>query len=360
MFLERLHLLNFKNYADYEAVFSERINCFVGPNGTGKTNLLDAIHYLSFCKSYFNPIDSQNIKHDEGFFMVQGFFKNKQDLSEIYCALKRNQKKVFKKNQLEYERLSEHIGQYPLVMITPSDSDLVQGPSELRRKFLDGIIAQYNRGYLEKLIAYNNALRQRNVLLKHFAETKVFDSESLEVWDNMLSMHGDGIHAIRIEFLKEFIPLFNRYYQFVSNSREEASLSYVCSYESSSLHTALLSSLARDRHLGHTAIGPHRDDLDFKLNGFALKKYGSQGQQKSYLIALKLAQYEFIRDRKNTLPLLLLDDVYDKLDAERFGKLLEKVSGEGFGQVFITDTHAERIKVAIEKTGIAYKLFETV
>ena len=360
MFLERLHLLNFKNYADYEAVLSERINCFAGPNGVGKTNLLDAIHYLSFCKSYFNPIDSQNIRHDEGFFMIQGIFKNNGETSEIYCGIKRNQKKVFKKNKTEYERLSEHIGQYPLVMISPSDSDLVNGSSEGRRKFLDGIISQYDRSYLDKLIAYNNALRQRNVLLRQFADTRVFDAESLDIWDSMLALHGDGIHQIRVHFLKEFIPLFNAYYQFVSNSRENASLTYECSYEGTSLHTALMTSLSRDRALGYTTMGPHRDDLDFKLDGFPLKKYGSQGQQKSFLIALKLAQYEFIRDRKNTLPLLLLDDVYDKLDADRFGKLLEKVSGEGFGQVFITDTHADRIREALEKTGVAFKLFEVV
>ena len=358
MFLERLHLLNFKNYADYEAVLSERINCFAGPNGVGKTNLLDAIHYLAFCKSYFNPIDSQNIRHDEGFFMIQGIFKNNGESSEIYCGIKRNQKKIFKKNKTEYERLSEHIGQYPLVMISPSDSDLVNGSSEGRRKFLDGIISQYDRGYLDRLIAYNNALRQRNVLLRQFADTRVFDAESLDIWDNMLALHGDGIHQVRLQFLKEFIPLFNAYYQFVSNSREVAQLDYECSYEGHHLHTALMTSLSRDRAVGYTSMGPHRDDLDFKLNGFPLKKYGSQGQQKSYLIALKLAQYEFIRDRKNTLPLLLLDDVYDKLDAERFGKLLEKVSGEGFGQVFITDTHAERIREALEKTGVDFKLFE--
>src|SRR4051812_38593738 len=220
MFLKQLSLINFKNYASFEAIFSEKINCFVGNNGMGKTNLLDAIHYLSFCKSFFNAVDSQNIKHNEGFFVLQGHFDKQGEESEVYCGLKRNQKKIFKKNKREYERLSEHIGQFPLVMISPSDSELINNSSEIRRKFLDGIISQYDKVYLDKLIAYNQVLKQRNALLKHFADTHAFDSESLDIWDEQLAVHGKVILDKRVEFLKSFMPLFDSYYASISESRE--------------------------------------------------------------------------------------------------------------------------------------------
>lgn len=362
MFLKQLSLINFKNYAEFEAKFSEKINCFVGHNGMGKTNLLDAIHYLSFCKSYFNTIDSQNIKHNEGFFVIQGQFSKTGEESDVYCGIKRNQKKIFKKNKKEYERLSEHIGQFPLVMISPGDSDLINGSSELRRKFLDGIISQYDKVYLDKLISYNQVLKQRNALLKHFSETRSFDSETLEIWDEQLVMYGRAILSIRQDFLRRFIPLFNTYYRFISDSKEDVSLHYENSLgekdpEGSSFKAALLSALPRDRAVNYTTIGPHKDDLDFKLNDFSLKKYASQGQQKSYLLALKLAQFEFIKDQKHTKPLLLLDDVYDKLDETRFTKLLEMVSSEKFGQVFITDTHADRMNDLLNQKQIAHRIF---
>ncbi len=357
MFLKQLSLINFKNYAEFEAKFSEKINCFVGNNGMGKTNLLDAIHYLSFCKSFFNTIDSQNIKHNEGFFVIQGLFDKHGEESEVYCGIKRNQKKIFKKNKKEYERLSEHIGQFPLVMISPGDSDLINGSSEARRKFLDGIISQYDKVYLDQLISYNQILKQRNALLKHFAETHSFDSETLEIWDEQLIIYGKTILEIRKEFLKQFIPLFNSYYRFISDSKEEVGLHYENSLGEKDFKTALLTSLARDRAVHYTTVGPHKDDLDFKLDTFSLKKYASQGQQKSFLLALKLAQFEFIKDQKNTKPLLLLDDVYDKLDEERFTKLLEMVSSDKFGQVFITDTHADRMNELLNQKQIEHRIF---
>lgn len=357
MFLKQLSLINFKNYAEFEAKFSEKINCFVGNNGMGKTNLLDAIHYLSFCKSFFNTIDSQNIKHNEGFFVIQGFFDKQGEESEVYCGIKRNQKKVFKKNKKEYERLSEHIGQFPLVMISPGDSDLINGSSESRRKFLDGIISQYDKVYLDKLISYNQVLKQRNALLKHFAESHSFDSETLEIWDEQLIIYGKGILDIRKNFLKEFIPLFNHYYRFISDSKEEVALHYENSLGEKDFKTGLLTSLPRDRAVHYTTVGPHKDDLEFTLDTFGLKKYASQGQQKSFLLALKLAQFEFIKDQKNTKPLLLLDDVYDKLDEERFTKLLEMVSSNKFGQVFITDTHADRMNELLNQKQIEHRIF---
>lgn len=357
MHLKRLSLVNFKNYASFEGDFCKKINCFVGNNGMGKTNLLDAIYYLSFCKSFFNSIDSQNITHGEGFFVLQGLFEKFNEEIEIYCGIKRNQKKVFKRNKKEYERLSDHIGQFPLVMISPSDSELIYESSEVRRKFLDGIISQYDKLYLDKLISYNQVLKQRNALLKQFHESRTFDSETLEIWDDQLIIHGKTIIEIRINFLKQFIPLFNKYYQFISNSKEEVVLNYENSLEERDFKTALLTAINRDRALHYTTVGPHKDDLEFQLNGFSLKKFASQGQQKSYLLALKLAQFDFIREKKNTKPLLLLDDIYDKLDEIRFTKLIELVSGDDFGQVFITDTHPERMNQLLNQKQVEHKIF---
>jgi DNA replication and repair protein RecF len=357
MHLKQLSLVNFKNYPDISLQFSEKINCFVGNNGMGKTNILDAIHYLSFCKSFFNAIDSQNIRHNEGFFVIQGVYNKNGEITEVYCGQKRSQKKVFKHNKKEYDRLSEHIGLYPLVMISPSDVELINGTSETRRKFIDGIISQYDKVYLEKLIAYNQVLKQRNALLKQFYESRNFDSVTLEIWDEQLIIHGKSILQTRKEFLKEFIPLFNKYYAYISESREEVSLVYESSVGDRDFKTAILTSLERDRVLHYTTVGPHKDDLDFTINGFSLKKFASQGQQKSYLLALKLAQFEFIKNKKNTKPLLLLDDVYDKLDETRFKKLAELVSSDDFGQVFITDTHPERIRDLFSFDLIDKKIF---
>lgn len=357
MYLKQLSLINFKNYEEFEAQFSEKINCFVGNNGMGKTNLLDAIYYLSFCKSYFNTTDSQNIKHGELFFVLQGWFNKFNEDIEVYCGLKRNQKKIFKKNKKEYERLSEHIGAFPLVMISPNDSELIYESSELRRRFLDGIISQYDKVYLDKLIKYNHILKQRNALLKQFYETKTFESESLAIWDEQLVTFGTLIIQKRVQFLEQFIPLFNYYYQFISDSKEVVALHYQNSIEGNDFKIALSNAMPRDRALGYTSVGPHKDDLEFTIEGYSLKKFASQGQQKSYLVTLKLAQFEFIKTQKKTKPLLLLDDIYDKLDEQRFTKLLDLVSGDNFGQVFITDTHPERIQILLNNKNIDAKLF---
>lgn len=357
MVLKQLTLVNFKNYSDITLHFSDKMNCLVGLNGMGKTNILDAIHYLSFCKSFFNAIDSQNIKHGEGFFVIQGTYNRNGEKTEVYCGQKRNQKKVFKHDKKEYDRLSEHIGMYPLVMISPSDADLINGTSELRRKFIDGIISQYDKVYLEKLIAYNQVLKQRNALLKQFYESRTFDSVTLEIWDEQLIIHGKSILEIRKDFLKEFIPLFNKHYAYISESKESVSLEYESLVGDRDYKAAILTSLEKDRMMHYTTVGPHKDDLEFMVNGFSLKKFASQGQQKSYLLALKLAQFEFIKNKKHTKPLLLLDDVYDKLDETRFRKLIELVSGNNFGQVFITDTHPDRIRDLFAFNTIDKKIF---
>jgi DNA replication and repair protein RecF len=357
MFLKRLSLVNFKNYADFEAAFSPRINCFAGFNGAGKTNLLDAIHYLSFCKSHFNTADSQNIRHGEGFFVISGTFLFDGEETEVYCGFKKGQKKIFRKNKKEYEKLSEHIGLFPVVMVSPLDSDLIYGPGEVRRKFLDEMISQYNRTYLERLIAYNKALKQRNALLRQFQESMAFDAETLELYDDQLALHGRFILETREQFIQRFIPLFEEYYRFVSESREAPSLAYQSTVADGDIKSALFTSLAKDRAVQFTSIGPHRDDLELRLDGYSVKKFASQGQQKSYIIALKLAEYEFIRQQKNMKPLLLLDDIYDKLDERRFAKLLSLVSGDAFGQVFITDTHVDRIRQALERVDTDHRIF---
>ena len=358
MILERLSLINFKNYDEAQLEFCPKFNCFVGDNGMGKTNLLDAIHYLAFCKSFFNSIDSQNIKHNMPFFAIQAWINKNNETHEIFCGVKRGHKKQFKHNKKEYDRLSEHIGLYPLVMISPSDIELIWDGSEVRRKFMDSIISQYDKSYLEKLITYNHVLHQRNALLKQFYESRSFDSVSLEIWDDQLIIYGEEIINKRKHFLQEFIPLFNKNYQFISNSKEHVTLEYENSLHEHSYKTVLLNTLAKDRSLHYTSTGPHRDDLSFKLEGNPIKKFASQGQQKSYLLALKLAQFEFIKDKKTTKPLLLLDDIYDKLDETRFNQLIELVSGDNFGQVFITDTHPERIQKLFLKYHSSYMIYQ--
>ena len=323
----------------------------------GKTNLLDAIHYVSFCKSFFNAIDSQNIKHELPFFVIQAWINKNGDTHEIYCGVKRGAKKQFKHNKKEYERLSEHIGLYPLVMISPSDIELIWDGSEVRRKFMDSIISQYDKVYLEKLIAYNHVLQQRNALLKQFYESRTFDNMSLEIWDDQLIIHGEEIIKIRTHFLQEFIPLFTKNYQFISGSNENVSLEYESSIKDLSYKTVLTASLARDRAVHHTTVGPHRDDLDFKLMGNSLKKFASQGQQKSFLIALKLAQYEWLKKHLNVNPVLMLDDIFDKLDNTRVQKLMQLVSQQHFGQVLVTDTEPQRIHNIFRESGFDSKQF---
>lgn len=344
MHLRQLSLVNFKNYAEAGVTFAARINCFAGANGMGKTNLLDAIHYLSLCKSFFNTIDSQNIAFGQPFFMVQGTFERDGRAEEVLVSVKRAQKKVVKRNRNEYEKLSDHIGLFPLVMISPLDSVLVTGGSDQRRRFIDGIISQLDKAYLDKLIAYNNVLQQRNALLKQFAISRSFDGTLLQVFDEQLVDQGNYILQARLAFLQTFVPVFETHYRMLSGNAEAVKLVYVSTLDGLGYDEALQKSIHKDCLLEHTSVGVHRDDLTFLLQDNDVKKYASQGQQKTYLLALKLAQYEFIKQRTGTKPLLLLDDVYDKLDNTRFGQLIALVSSEDFGQVFITDTSTERMR----------------
>ncbi len=338
--------------------FIERVNCFVGDNGAGKTNILDAIHYLSQTKSYFNHIDSQNIKFNEDYFMIKGIFNKDDQESEIQCNLSEGKGKTVKNNQKIYKRFSEHIGQFPIVIISPTDTNLILEGSEVRRKYLDSSIAQYNKPYLELLIRYNKTLKQRNTLLKQFSDNNYFDEINLSVYDEQLIKHGNEIFNQRKKFLNELIPVFNKYYSHLSQAKEQVDLVFKSQLLDKNYKELLKESLIKDRMTNYTQCGIHKDDIIFEMNNRAIKKTGSQGQQKSFLIALKLAQYEFIKNYLGYNPILLLDDIFDKLDDNRVLKLIEFVNRNELGQVFITDTHKQRSESILNKASIPYSIFE--
>ncbi|MFD2567942.1 DNA replication/repair protein RecF [Pseudotenacibaculum haliotis] len=358
MYLEKLSVLNFKNFDSQTFDFEEKINCFVGKNGVGKTNVLDAIYYLSFAKSYFNPIAVQNIKHNESFFVVEGEYAINERKEKIICSLKRGQKKILKRNGKAYEKFSDHIGQIPLVIISPSDRDLVIEGSETRRRFIDGVISQQDKSYLQDLIAYNKVLSQRNALLKYFAANRTFDAANLEVYDDQLISYGTRIYEKRKAFLEKFIPIFNKKYEVISNDVEQVNLVYKSQLHISSLKDLLKNALEKDKVLQYTTVGIHKDDLSFEIGEYPIKKFGSQGQQKSYLIALKLAQFEFIKQQSNLTPILLLDDIFDKLDESRVSHIIDLVNNDEFGQIFITDTHSDRTENAIKQSNKPYQIFK--
>jgi DNA replication and repair protein RecF len=343
MYLRELILFNFKNYTEASFEFSEKANFFGGNNGIGKTNLLDAIYYTSFCKSFFNPIDSQNIQNEKDFFMLKGEYFKDVESHLVQCSIKRNQKKVFKLNKKAYERLADHIGKFPLVMVSPADVLLIIEGSETRRKFIDSIIAQCNKDYLENLLSYNKALSQRNSLLKQMAVSGRFDSESISLWNDQLIKYGKPIYAARAEFIAEFIPIFQMYYTEIAASGETVLLEYESKLHEYDFDVLLESSIPRDRALNYTTNGVHKDDLTFFINNFPVKKFASQGQQKTFLLSLRLAQAHFISEKLKINPIVLLDDIYDKLDDERLARLISVLVNEKFGQLFITDTHSQRI-----------------
>ena len=358
MHLKNLQINQFKNHSQSSFSFTEQVNCFVGDNGAGKTNILDAIHYLSQSKSYFNHIDAQNIQFKMDYFMLKGNFTKQETTDEIQCNLKEGEGKVLKKNQKKYKRFSEHIGQFPSVIISPTDSNLILEGSEVRRKYLDSSIAQYKQSYLKTLINYNKALKQRNALLKQFSERGYFDKLSLETYDNQLILLGTLIHSERTSFLKELTPVFNRYYAEISGSKEVVNLVYNSQLNEADFKNLINASQVKDRASNYTQVGTHKDDILFEMNNHPIKKIGSQGQQKSFLIALKLAQFEFIKNQIGFNPILLLDDIFDKLDDNRVLKLVSFVNKGVFGQVFITDTHAQRSEEILTKANIPYSIFK--
>jgi DNA replication and repair protein RecF len=358
MYLQKISLVNFKNIESQSFDFQQKINCFVGDNGVGKTNVLDAIYYLSFAKSYFNSVAIQNIKHNEPFFMIEGEYILNDRTEKIVCSLKRGQKKVLKRNGKNYDKFSEHIGQIPLVIISPADRDLVTEGSDTRRKFIDGVISQQNKTYLQDLISYNKVLSQRNALLKYFAANRTFDALNLSVYNEQLAAYGTKIYEVRKDFLEKFIPIFNEKYQIISGDKESVNLIYKSQLEEYSMLEVLKKSLEKDKILQYTTSGIHKDDLSFEIEEYPIKKFGSQGQQKSYLIALKLAQFEFIKQQSNIIPILLFDDIFDKLDENRVLQLIELVNNDEFGQIFITDTHSERTENIVKQSNKPYKIFK--
>lgn len=357
MFLKNLSLVNYKNFAAQNFDFEPKINCFVGNNGVGKTNVLDAIYHLSFGKSYFNPVATQNIRHEEEFFLIDGEFEKDGRAEKIVCSLKRGMKKVIKRNGKIYEKFADHIGFLPLVIISPADRDLIIEGSDIRRKFMDGVLSQSDQKYLQNLINYNKVLMQRNALLKYFFVNHSFDKATLAVYNKQLHDYGMAIFNKRKDFLNTFIPIFKEQYAAISGAKELVNLSYESSLFEKDLLTLLEEFTDRDRALQYTSVGIHKDDLVFEIETHPIKKFGSQGQQKSFLIALKLAQFSFIKAQAKTKPILLLDDIFDKLDEQRVAQIIALVDNEKFGQIFISDTHAERTENVIKKTHQSYKIF---
>ncbi len=359
MYLKKLVLSNFKNCTEAMMEFSPKLNCFVGNNGVGKTNILDAIYYLSFCKSYFNSIDSQNIKHEEAFFAIHGTYqKNGGNEDLLSCIQKRGAKKQFKLNKKEYDRLADHIGLFLLVMISPYDRDLINEGSDVRRKYIDGVISQFDHMYLDDLLNYNKALLQRNALLKRFAETRSYDPVTLDIWDEQLAGLGKRIFEKRTSFLKDFAPIFQNYFEFISGGKESVKIEYESQLQEAELSDLLKSAIDKDRAVRYTSVGIHKDDLLFKIGDYPIKKFGSQGQQKSFVIAVKLAQFDYTKTIKGFKPVLLFDDIFDKLDDIRVEQIISLVNGEDIGQVFITDTQKQRIEKIFRTVQIDHKIFE--
>ena len=357
MYLKNLSLLNYKNITEVNYEFDTKINCFVGKNGIGKTNILDSIYHLSYGKSYFNPLALQNIKHGEEFFVIDGIFEKNNRTEQIVCSLKKGQKKVLKKNGKAYDKFSEHIGFIPLVIISPSDNDLIVEGSETRRKFIDSVISQLDPSYLQQLISYQKITAQRNALLKYFALNHTFDADTLSIYNDQLSTLGHTIFEKRKQFLADFIPIFNTHHHAITDSAESVTLVYESQLHEKPLGKLLEENLSRDRVLQYTSVGIHKDDLSFEIDGHPIKKFGSQGQQKSFLIALKLAQFDFIKKQSGVLPILLFDDIFDKLDETRVSKIVAMVNDKVFGQIFISDTHPERTEAIVKSTHQSYRIF---
>jgi DNA replication and repair protein RecF len=357
MYLKKISLFNYKNFSEANFEFDGKIICFVGKNGIGKTNVLDAIYHLSYGKSYFNPLAVQNIKHGEEFFVIDAEFVKNDRTEQVVCSLKKGQKKVLKRNGKAYDKFSDHIGFIPLVIISPADRDLIVEGSETRRKFMDSVISQLDSQYLLQLIQYQKVMSQRNALLKYFALNHVFEKDTLSIYNEQLDLYGKYIFEKRKEFIAQFIPIFKSHHHAITDSQETVQLVYESHLYEKDLITLLQENINKDRALQYTSVGTHKDDLSFEIDGHPIKKFGSQGQQKSFLIALKLAQFDFLKKQSGVKPILLFDDVFDKLDETRVSKIIEMVNSDSFGQLFISDTHPERTEEIVKSTHQSYQIF---
>ena len=358
MFLKELSLTNYKNFESLKFSFDTKIICFVGLNGVGKTNILDSIYHLSYTKSYFNPIPSQNIKHGETFFFISGKYMIDDKEENILVSLKKGDKKIIKRNNKLYKKFSDHIGKIPLVLISPDDRNLIIEGSETRRKFIDGIISQTDKEYLNNLINYNKTLKQRNALLKMFYDNSENIRKTIDIYDGQLSSDAHKIYDKRREFLNEFIPIFKSRYKELSNDKENVEIKHSSDISpDQNLYKLLKNSLEKDLRFQYTTRGIHKDDLNLNLDNFPIKKYGSQGQQKTFLIAMKLAQFDYL-SKLDSKPILLLDDIFDKLDDTRVKQIINLVNQEKFNQIFISDTNKTRSENIIKKVNKSYKIFE--
>ena len=352
MILKKLSLLNYKNIKEATLTLSPKFNCFIGSNGVGKTNVLDSIYFLSFCHSAYSSQDSLVIRHDEPFLVLEGEY---EDFS-IYCGMKRGQKKHFKRDKKEYKRLSEHIGLIPIVMVAPGDTLLIGGASEERRRFMDLVISQLDRSYIASLNRYNKALQQRNALLKN--EDEQFDWDVIAILEEQMAADGEYLYQQRNQFVSRLLPLFQQFYSTISGEHERVELQYLSHCQRGPLLDVIRNGRAKDRIMGYSLHGVHRDDLEILIDGHPMRVEGSQGQQKTFVIALKLAQFDFLKESNaHTMPILLLDDIFDKLDAARVEKIVQLVSGDGFGQIFITDTNRDHLDQIRQMNNADYRLF---
>lgn len=354
MHLARLELTNFKNYEEVSLEFSPGFNCFVGNNGVGKTNILDAIHYLSLTKSFFNSSDTLAIRHGEDYFMIKGTFVTEENSDELFCAFQKAKQKVFKINGKEYQRMSDHVGRYPVVMLSPADSTLITGGSEERRRFLNMIISQYDPAYLEAHMRYNKALMQRNRILRGSGSDT---SGLLEIYDEQLAQEAEVIYRSRRSLTEELLPLFRSYYEKISGGAEKVTIRYRSHLSSGDYLQQLSASRERDFALQYTTAGIHRDDLLFEIEGHSARTNASQGQQKSFIVALKLAKFGLISRMIGFAPALLLDDIFDKFDQNRVEEIIRLAGSGEFGQVFITDTQQDRIHRILDNTGVDFRLY---
>ena len=361
MILQKISIVNYKNIREASLELSPKINCLIGHNGVGKTNLLDAIYFLSFCRSAFYHQDSLAITHGQEFFVLEGEYSDDTDnanvdVEKIYCGLKRGTKKRFKRNGKEYKRLSQHIGLIPVIMVSPSDSILVEGGSEERRRLMDMVIAQYNPLYIDDLANYNKALQQRNALLKQEQEP---DTSLMEILEMQMAETGERIYTQRQQYVEQMSPVLSEIYRKISGDKETVELNYVSHCQRGPLFDVISRDRYKDRAVGYSLHGIHRDDLEMHINGYPIRREGSQGQTKSFVIALKIAQFDFLRrTHSNTTPLLLLDDVFDKLDASRVERIIDMVAGEGYGQIFITDTNRDHLDKILQRSEGDYKIFD--
>lgn len=353
MYLKKLVLINFKNIAQAEITLSERLNCFVGDNGAGKTNVLDAVYYLSMSKSALSMTDGQSVRHGEDFFVVEGTYAGDSGSSDtVNCSFLRRSGKVLKLNGKEYDRMADHVGRFPVVMVSPQDSVLITDAAEERRRYLNAFLSQLDRDYLASLMRYNAVLAERNRFLKSSS-----DEQMLQIYDMQLADHAARIYERRRDIIDRMRPLVAEFYRQLSGDREQVEIEYRSELASASMGELLLASRERDIVNGFTTSGVHRDDISLRIGGYPLRKYGSQGQQKSFLMALKLAQYRILTGMCGERPLLLLDDLFDKLDTSRVENLLTLVAGDDFGQIFITDCNRSRLETILSRAGEKYALF---